>query len=289
MQADSMPHDTAASHPRGPQHPIRPRKVPLPFGPEIPRYWFFGSPLGTHIVNSLNLLFPHGERLFVKSVKACMDQIDDPELLAQVRGFIGQESRHGLEHERFFEVLEAQGFHIRRFLWWFELVTGRIIHRIAPKTLSLAATAAAEHYTAVLADMALRDRMLDDNAHPIMRDLFLWHAAEEIEHKAVAFDVLQKVDDSYAVRVAGFALASACLLSFWAIGAVMLMAQDDEATWERIRRDYRGGREGGFFGRPGVVRRVMAFTRPGFHPWNKDNLELAMSYLARAKVSAASA
>jgi hypothetical protein len=197
MEADSIAEHAGAPKAARPDHPIRPRKIPLPFGPEIPRHWFFNSPVATHIVNSLNLLFPHGERLFVKSVKAYIDQIDDPVLLAQVRGFIGQESRHGLEHERFFEVLEGQGFHIQRFLWWFELISGRIVHRLAPKKLSLAATAASEHYTAVLADLALRDRLLSDHAHPVMRDLFLWHAAEEIEHKSVAYDVLQKVDDSY--------------------------------------------------------------------------------------------
>jgi predicted metal-dependent hydrolase len=86
--------------------------------------------------------------------------------------------------------------------------------------------------------------------------------------------------------VAGFALASTILLTFWMLGAVMLVMQDETATWARVQAELRTGKAHGYLGRPAVVRAVLAFVRPGFHPWNKDNLALAMSYLAKSPSSA---
>ena len=41
---------------------------------EVPRWWLYGNPVMTHMANGLNLLFPPGERFFIRSVKpqACM-------------------------------------------------------------------------------------------------------------------------------------------------------------------------------------------------------------------------
>ena len=281
------PASSSSPSPSRTPHPITPRKV-VPQFAGVPRHWFGGSAVATHITNGVNMLFPQGERFFVRSVKHFLDRIEDPELRDQIRGFFGQEGRHASAHDDYNDHLRAQGFRIDRFLEIHDRICYDWLERLTTPELRLAATAAAEHYTAILAEGAFTGQTFDA-AHPVMRELLLWHAAEEIEHKSVAFDVLQKVDDSYFLRLSGFALASAVLLSFWTIGAIMLMVQDEDATWERIRRDFRGGRRGGFLSRGDVVRRVMAFTRPNFHPWSRDNLDLAMAYLARAKASSATA
>src|SRR5688572_16111039 len=95
---------------------ITPRRVDFAFDESIPRHWFAGNPLATHVANGLNLLFPAGERYFVRSVKRYLSRIDDPKLREEIRGFFGQEGRHANEHERFFRILEAQGYEIRTFL-----------------------------------------------------------------------------------------------------------------------------------------------------------------------------
>src|SRR5580765_8138654 len=82
----------------------------------IPRAWLGGSQVATAISNGVNLLFPHGERFFVRSVKHFLPQIDDPELRAQIKGFFGQEGRHASAHDDFNDVLRAQGYEIDRFL-----------------------------------------------------------------------------------------------------------------------------------------------------------------------------
>src|SRR2546430_17528573 len=78
---------------------LRARRPSLPFSDAIPRQWLHGSILGTALANSLNLLFPWGERMFIRSVHAHAGAIRDPLLLEQVRGFMAQEVRHAGEHE----------------------------------------------------------------------------------------------------------------------------------------------------------------------------------------------
>ena len=70
-----------------------------------------------------------------------------------------------------------------------------------------------------MAEGAFTQGMLDA-ADPAMQQLLAWHAAEEIEHKAVAFDVLQQIDPSYALRIAGLVYATVMLGGFWLWGAI---------------------------------------------------------------------
>lgn len=258
---------------------IRARKIGFPFSGAIPRHWFGGNPWATHLANGLNLLFPLGERFFVRSVRHYLDHVDDPALLAQVKGFIGQEVRHGLEHERFFEILSAQGFRVDRFLAAYEALAFRGLERLAPPKLRLSATVALEHLTATMAETALTKDLLQI-AHPTMRDLFLWHAAEEIEHKAVAFDVLQRVDDSYALRIAGMLLAVSTLVPFWIASAVMLLAQDDSVTWRELLAARRRAKAAGH-DRDDVGRAFLQYLRRDFHPSQVDNAHLARQLFER--------
>jgi len=259
---------------------IRPRSPKLAFDAPIPRHWFGGSALATQMSNGLNLLFPAGERFFVRSVRHFLDRIeDDPALREQVRGFAGQEGRHANAHERFFEVMEAQGYETKRFLAAFDRVAFAWVERAAPPELRLAATAAAEHYTAVMAENALAHDVFA-NAHPTMRRLLSWHAAEELEHKSVAFDVLQRVNPSYALRVAGLALSTAVMASFWLAATIMLLRQDG-VSLSQVRREAAGID-------PGVPKQDRVFSRGireylrrDFHPSQRDTDHLARDLFVR--------
>src|SRR5687767_14902222 len=102
--------------------PITPRNPAFDFS-AVPRRWFGGLALPTHLSNGVNLLFPLGERFFVRSVRYFEQAIaDDPALLAAVRGFYGQEGRHSQAHERLFSTLRAQGFEIDTFLRFYKAV-----------------------------------------------------------------------------------------------------------------------------------------------------------------------
>ncbi len=272
-----------------------PRNAPTPrlraprfdFDAAIPRAWFGGSALASHLVNSVNLLFPEGERFFIRAVNHYMDRIDDPVLRARVRGFAGQEGRHAHAHERFFRVMEEQGYSIEGFLRVYEKIAYEGIERHASPELRLSVTVALEHYTALLASAALSDGMLD-HAHPTMRALLSWHAAEEIEHKSVAFDVLRAVAPSYALRMRGMALATMTLFGFW-VAAYGMLVVDDVRHGRRVRptREERAAFKKETPLGPLFFRGVLRYLRRDFHPWETDDAALARSYLEGAGLEAA--
>src|SRR5512140_1325419 len=258
--------------------PPKPRAPGLPLDTSIPRHWFAGNVWATQVVNGVNLLFPAGERFFVRAVNHYVKQIDDPVLVAQVRGFFGQEGRHAKEHERFFAVLEEQGYDVARFLRLYEAISYRFIERFSPPALRLAPTAACEHFTALLAEEVLRERVRD-HAHPLVRRLLSWHASEEIEHRAVAFDVLRAVAPSYALRMAGLAMATVCLGGFWIAATTTLLAQEDGLTLKRVRRDAKNARAS-MGSRSVFLRGILEYMRRDFHPSQADIDHLAVEYLA---------
>jgi hypothetical protein len=242
--------------------------------------------LPTHLANGANLLFPMGERFFVRSVRHFEKVLaDDPALLADVKAFYKQEGHHAGMHERYFEALEAQGFEIQGFLRWYRRLAYEGIERVTTPEMHLAATAALEHFTAILAEGALEQRLLDA-AHPAMRDLLLWHAAEEIEHKSVAFDVLKRVNPSYALRMAGLFFATVTLGGFWAAATLLFLAQDD-ALHPGSLRELKQVRETKGVQDRSIVRDVFwagikAYARRDFHPNQLANEGLARAYLEEA-------
>ncbi len=272
---------------QGPRHTIEARKPKFAFD-EVPRHWFGGSKLATQIANGVNMLFPQGERFFVRSVNHFIDRIDDPALVAQVRGFFGQEGRHASAHDDYNDMLRRHGFKIDRFLaayaWWGKHVSERLM----PPELRLAATAAAEHFTAIMAENAFQQQFLGV-AHPTMKSLLEWHAAEEIEHKSVAFDVLQRINPSYPLRIAGLAVATVQLTSWWIAGTAVLLAQD-QLTVAGLREERRLMK----LARPddeGIGKRVFArgireYLRRDFHPAQHDNFHLAEALLRSSGVTA---
>lgn len=250
----------------------------------IPRHWLMGSPQLTHAANALQLLFPLGEQFFIRSVKHFEGAIADPELRARIRAFYGQEGRHGHEHQRFFEVLEAQGYDVVRFLAWYEHVAYGHLEPAFPPSVRLAVTAALEHFTATLGRNALTSDLLD-HAPAVVAELMRWHAAEEIEHKSVAFDVFEAVDGRYSVRVLGLALALLVLGFFWSAGTRELLRAERSLGTDlaaasraaklhpRVRAETRRRRA--------IFRdAVVEYLRPGFHPDRIDDHGLARAYLA---------
>lgn len=255
------------------------RKMNFAFGKAIPKYWFADNKVATHIANGLNLLFPPGERFFVRSVRTYLDQVEDPELRARAKDFFGQEGAHAREHQRFNDILRSHDLRIDDYLRFYEFVAYRVIEPIATPRLRLAVTAACEHYTATFARKAL-DRAELHGAHPAVRELLLWHAAEEIEHKSVAYDVMQAVGVPEHTRVAGMLIATATLGGFWVIGALWLMATDPEVTLPELARDYAKLRDAQQQSSASSMREAIGeYLRPGFHPDERDDYHLAEQYL----------
>jgi len=264
----------------GSRHEVRVRRPVFDFS-EVEHFWLAGNPVATQVFNGLNLVFPDGERFFIKAVRDQMGSVDDPQLAAQVRGFSAQEGRHAREHERYFEVLREQGYEIDTFLRRFNRFLG-FVNRVAPAPLRLAMTAGAEHFTAIFGSIALRDEKLLPDAHPAMAKLVVWHASEEVEHKAVAYDVLQASSPSWLLRIAGFALATLSLFGWSAIATRMLLRQDVEAgrtSKAAIRAARNELARDDEQVRSELLARVRDYLRRDFHPNDVDDWSFAQKRL----------
>jgi predicted metal-dependent hydrolase len=265
----------------------KPRTPKLAFS-DVPKTWFAGSTAATHVANGVNLLFPAGERFFVRSVKHYLDRVDDPKLALHVRGFFGQEGRHANAHERFFDTLRAQGYDIDAILEPYEALAYGRLEKMVPAAVRLSVTVALEHFTAIMAEDALEGGDLQ-GAHPVMRQLLEWHALEELEHKSVAFDVLRKVHPSYALRMAGLAIATAVLAAFW-LQATKKLLEQDGLTLRDARRELaalheeaasRGSRMAKPITSRVFLRGIREYLRPSFHPTDKDHRRIFAEALAR--------
>jgi uncharacterized protein len=178
----------------------------------IPRFWHGGRRSVSLFFDNLSIFFPAGERFFIAAVKAHREHVRDPRLLEEVKAFIAQEGVHGREHIRYNEMLRANGYPVDAM----ERRVKRILARAArflPKRWQLAVTCNLEHFTALMGHFILRDPRLLEGADPTMAALWRWHAAEENEHKAVAFDVYLDAGGHWFERCA---LMTATTVIFWA-------------------------------------------------------------------------
>jgi predicted metal-dependent hydrolase len=246
--------------------PIVPRRVDFGFPADMPRHWA-GDPVFTRISDALSLLFPAGEQFFIQSVNNYKDRITDEDLRAQVRGFAYQESQHSTAHAAYNRMLDGQGIDIG----WVERGLKKrlaIARRLFPEVQQLALTATAEHLTATMAEgllASMRDQFGD--ADPRMRALYYWHAVEEVEHKAVAWDVYERVArGGWLRRVAAQTWITVLVVLNVSLAAAYMLYRDgvlfDAGMWRRSLPRLWGRR--GFFTR--LVRPYLRGFRPGFHP-----------------------
>ena len=261
--------------------PVRPRNRSHDLSHSLSRDWFGGHPFKTAWFNAMSITFPLGEKFFIDSVRHFAGRIGDPKLNEEIRGFCGQEGFHRREHERYNQALcELRGFDL-------EYMEGRLARNIgrANKLLSplqrLAMTAALEHITAIMAESSLSEGSpMHEVADPDMRALWNWHAAEEMEHKAVAFDVYRAVGGTEGLRRRMMRQATFFLMLDIMVGLVHMLRRDGN-LW-RPQLWWQGWKF--LFFRGGVLRRIWPayreYYREGFHPWQRDTRVLLEQWKA---------
>lgn len=258
----------------------------------VGRYYYGNNAVATHVMNALHVLVPIGEVFFIRAVRGMLGEAP-AEQKAELKKFLGQESVHDQVHRQFWARLRELGLPVDSFAKFF---TDTAINTLEPlserllgKKFLLSATVGFEHYTAALADTAFApgSKLLSEMQKEVA-DMMGWHAAEEIEHKSVAFDMLAAIDNSYALRAGGMLVASALLTAYTVIGTAWFIAGDEELTLGRVLNDLRAVPEisSGLFA--ALIRHNTEYFTPGFHPDAKDNYYLAEEKLKELGIPLAS-
>ena len=237
-------------------HSINIRKPNFDLKKDLGHDWFNGSPFNTAFENSFSLLFPLGEKAFIESVKHFEKEIEDPKLLQEIYSFYGQEAAHRKYHQKYNELLcKLRGYDLEH------LTKSQVKrHQLRYSQLSpyqrLASTVAAEHLTAILADDLLRDKEHFVDSGKEVAKLWYWHALEETEHKAVAFDVYEAVGGHLKMRRRALLLATYFILKDTFRGIFIMLKQDGQLMKIRTWVDAVNF----LFIKPGILRKA-------FIPW----------------------
>ncbi|MDY7224923.1 metal-dependent hydrolase [Hyalangium rubrum] len=253
---------------------VRPRRTAFSFPHSIPRHWLAGNPVRTHFFNAINLFVVSFEDFMGRVMRSRLSHLKDPDFERQIRGFMGQEATHSFVHAKYLQNLREQGYQIDRYLNVCEHIFSHWFERRLGMLLCVATIAGFEHLTALLAEIILSGKMMR-GAEPSMAEAWEWHAAEEIEHKSLAFDLLMATRRSYLLRMVGALLGALVVAGFIGVGLVMLLRQEGllwrKQTWKDLKELLFGPNRM-------AVRAVAIFVeyfRPGFHPSQRDTYALA--------------
>lgn len=246
----------------------------------LPRYWLNNDPFLTHYFNALSLMFPEGERFFIDSVRNFEDRITNLRLKEDVTGFIGQEASHGREHTQYNSTLRDHGYELQKMEESIQKDMNFARDHFG-KRHQLAVTCALEHFTALLADAILHEETHFDGADPHYAAIWQWHALEETEHKAVAFDVYQSMahgSRGYWRRVVTMLIITFRFNHRVARNLIQLIKQDgQQKNWKGWLRLLAF-----LWVKPGMIRRRLPlyfrYYKPGFHPWQHDNRRLLLDW-----------
>ena len=255
---------------------ITPRDLRFGRGTNIRRWWLNDDPIATAFYNALSVTFPKGEGFFVDSVRKFRDGTS-PRLHAEIQAFIKQEVIHTREHVAFNRHVTDQGYDTS--LLERDVDDAIALTKDRPAIASLAATMALEHFTAMLAHQLIANPKHLAGGDEQAAALWRWHAAEEIEHKGVAYDTWLHATKDWSRgkrwRVKALVMMATTVKFFQGRrrGMIELLRQDGltgPKVWARMAW-YA-------FGNPGMARKILgawlAFFMPGFHPWNHDDRKL---------------
>ena len=251
----------------------------LQFNPQaIRRHYFANSPVMSHLLTALSSTFPIGEQFFVHSVRNVRDKVKDENLQAQIAAFIGQEAMHSKAHAEFNAAWRSEDYNLDRFQAWLARKND-YVKNLHPK-IQLAITCAFEHFTALLGGYILRHpevlATLDEDA----AKLWVWHAIEEIEHRAVAFDVYQAVYGDDKIRRMIMRSVTTGFASLTLYSATRLFLQDKKKSLPKL-----GGNIFGLYLLAKMFVQLLpeylSYYKTNFHPSDIDYTQLLKYWKSR--------
>lgn len=264
----------------------------------VPEYWMNGSIGLTHFMTALSALFPTGEKFFIDSVRAVRQHpaIKNNEVLQkEISAFIGQEAMHTHEHIGFNTSAQKYGHDVdtldgytdkviqgtRKFM----ALLGKPVG-ITQEMVDLTATTALEHFTATIASQLLSNTHIQElMKDETMKNMWMWHAIEENEHKAVAYDVFEGIFGkglkSYALRTSSLVIAMVTLLVVQSYFLGRLLKQDNALNAKSFKDIYTYAYSPSKGIITGMGKEMLQYFKPGFHPNDLDTDGLLNTWRAK--------
>lgn len=264
----------------------------------VPEYWMNGSAGLTHFMTALSALFPAGEKYFIDSVRSVRQHpaIKDNEALQkEISAFIGQEAMHTHEHANFNASAQKYGHdvaqlekHTDSVIQGFRKVAGFIAKPfgVNQQMIDLIGTTALEHFTATIASELLRNEYIQAlMTDETMKTMWMWHAIEENEHKAVAYDVFEGVFGqgikAYVARTGGLALAMSLLFVVQSYFLARLLKDDHQINIKSLKDVYIYAYSPAKGVITGMGKEMLMYFKPGFHPNDLDTVSLLDKWKAK--------
>lgn len=264
----------------------------------VPEYWMNGSAGLTHFMTALSALFPAGEKFFIDSVRAVRQHPaikDNADLQKEISAFIGQEAMHTHEHVGFNASAQRYGHDVETLDRYTDNViqtTRKVMAKllkpvgITQEMVDLTATTALEHFTATIATQLLSNEHIQElMTDETMKNMWLWHAIEENEHKAVAYDVFEGVFGkglkAYALRTSSLVISMATLAVVQSYFLARLLKQDNQLNLESLKAIYTYAYSPSKGVITGMGREMLMYFKPGFHPNDHDTHGLLTVWKAK--------
>ncbi len=214
------------------------RRLALEFPDDLDPVLVEGCPEESYLHVGISLLLPHLEPYLIRSMRSARKHVRDPQLLADLEAFCGQEGQHYRQHVRFNEAMGLANVEALTELASAVEADYQRFTKSRSLRFNLAYAEGFEAFTTALSQFSFETKLLD-RVHPAARDLFLWHLVEELEHRTVAFDVYDHVCGGYFYRLA------VGLFAQWHLNRFVLRAVDAMCSVDRegFRAKYGGRAE----------------------------------------------
>ena len=265
---------------------------------DVPEYWMNGSAGLTHFMTALSALFPAGEKFFIDSVRAVRYHPsikDDEALQKEISAFIGQEAMHTQEHVNFNASAQKFGHDIETLEKFTDTAIQTAIQAfvkivkpfgLTKEMVDLTATTALEHFTATIASQLLVNKHIQElMTDETMSTMWYWHAIEENEHKAVAFDVYEGVFGkgvkAYALRTSSLVFAMTLIFLIQSSFVLRLLKQDKKLNLDELSVIYKYAYSPSKGIITGMAKEMLAYFKPGFHPNDLDTVGLLKTWKAK--------
>jgi predicted metal-dependent hydrolase len=188
------------------------RKVRFDFPDELDDVFPGANPVDETYLVAFSLTMPYLEPYLIRTYRAVADRIDDPALAHDVEQFIAQEAQHFQNHRRINEIIKSRlEPAVADRLRQVEADLNADYRRYSERRSDHFNLVYAEGFEAMTCAMALTlfARAAEgrgasaEGRFGAWQQLWAWHAAEEIEHRTVAFGVYQHLEGSWPRRAVG--------------------------------------------------------------------------------------